>query len=35
MQLLVTVGTGKLGAQVVRELQKRKAEICEGAIGCP
>jgi uncharacterized protein YbjT (DUF2867 family) len=35
MQLLVTGGTGKVGAQVVKELQKRKANICKGAIGCP
>jgi uncharacterized protein YbjT (DUF2867 family) len=35
MQLLVTGGTGKVGAQVVKELQKRKADICKGAIGCP
>jgi hypothetical protein len=35
MQRLVTGGTGKVGAQVVRELQKRKAEISKGAIGRP
>jgi uncharacterized protein YbjT (DUF2867 family) len=35
MQLLVNGGAGKVGAQVVRELQKRKAEICKRAIGCP
>ena len=35
MKILVTGGTGKVGAQVVEELQKRKADICKGAIGCP
>jgi uncharacterized protein YbjT (DUF2867 family) len=35
VQLLLMGGTGKVGAQVVKELQKRKAGICKSAIGCP